>query len=348
MLTSSKIRAAIAAIFMIGAAPATFAQEFTLSFHQFQPAGALMPTQIFKPWMDRIATASNGRLKIEMVSGPDAAGNAAQLIGLAEDGTIDIAMSLTGYTPGRFIRSEVFELPFMMRDTAGTSLAFQKLIEEDFQHNEYASMKVLSGWVHSPGQFHTKRPITTLSDVAGQVLRSPTRIIGNLMTELGATPVNMPLPATRKALQDGTIEGSVLTWQVSPSLGLADLVANHTEFEGEESLYTATLVMVMNLDKFNSLPKDLQDILVSESGAKLSREAGQIMEDNDAAGRDIAVAKGNTIHSISESEISLWKAAAANVQITWADEAAISGIDGWDLLDYARETIAEMSTQGPS
>ena len=168
------------------------------------------------------------------------------------------------------------------------------------------------------------------------------------MTELGATPVNMPLPATRKALQDGTIEGSVLTWQVSPSLGLADLVANHTEFEGEESLYTATLVMVMNLDKFNSLPKDLQDILVSESGAKLSREAGQIMEDNDAAGRDIAVAKGNTIHSISESEISLWKAAAANVQITWADEAAISGIDGWDLLDYARETIAEMSTQGPS
>ncbi len=35
-----------------------------------------------------------------------------------------LSMTVVGYTPGRFPRTEVFELPFMMTNPIATSLAF--------------------------------------------------------------------------------------------------------------------------------------------------------------------------------------------------------------------------------
>ncbi|RPE71728.1 TRAP-type C4-dicarboxylate transport system substrate-binding protein [Pacificibacter maritimus] len=345
----SKIYTTAAMTIALGAPVTLNAQEVTLSFHQFQPDGSILAKNVFTPWIENVEAASDGRIKIEMSSGSAAAGNPAQLIGLAEDGTVDIAMSLTGYTPGRFIRSEVFELPFMMQGTVATSLAFQQLIEEDFQNNEYSTMHVLAGFVHSPGQIHTKDPVTSLDDIAGKDLRAPTRIIGNLLTELGANAVSMPLPLTGKGLSDGTINGTVTPWeQVRTTKGIVENVGHHTEFEGNESFYTATLVVVMNKAKYDAMPDDLKAILDAQSGMALSRLAATELQKGDAAGRALAVETGNPIYTIPTSDIAKWKSATTPVQITWADEAAISGIEGWGLLDYAREVIRETAIDNPS
>ncbi|MGB7286647.1 MAG: C4-dicarboxylate ABC transporter, partial [Salaquimonas sp.] len=127
------------------------AQEVTLRLHQFLPPQATVPAKILKPWAEGVTEASGGRLKFEHFDAMALGGRPPELMDQARDGVVDLSMTVVGYTPGRFPRTEVFELPFIMTDPVGTSLAFWDMVERDFQQNEYADLKVLGAWVHGPG-----------------------------------------------------------------------------------------------------------------------------------------------------------------------------------------------------
>jgi len=338
------LKTTAAGALVVGACPATaFAQDTMLRFHQFLPQVAPLPAAAFKPWGERLAAASGGRLRIQHFDAMALGGRPPQLLDQARDGVVDIAMSLVGYTPGRFPRTEVFELPFMMKNAIATSLAFQQMIEEDFAESEYADFKVLAGWVHGPGVIHSEHPIEKLEDMKGKTLRGPTRIINDLLSELGAVPVGMPLPATPEALSKGVINGTVIPWEVAPSIRLTELVSNHTEFGGQEALYSATLVMVMNKAAYERLPDDLREILDAECGAAMAQAFSQVMSDYDAPGRRTAVDAGNTIITMDGAEVARWKSASEPVVARWIAEMDAKGIDGRALIDRAKTLIDEKS-----
>ncbi len=333
---------ATAGALVLAAAP-SFAQDVTLRLHQFLPPAANLPKNMLVPWAERLKEASDGRIEIQMFDAMALGGAPNALLDQARDGVVDISMTLSGYTPGRFPRTEVFELPFMMSDPVATAVSFWQMIESDFQANEYADVKVLSGWVHGPGVIHTKDPVTRLEDMQGKTLRAPTRIITDLLGELGATAVGMPLPAVPEALSKGVINGTVIPWEVTPAMKLSELVTNHAEFGGTEALYTATFVLVMNQDRFDALPDDLKAIIEAESGEKLARFAGEVMFEYDKPARDIAAAAGNTITTLDDAETARWKEAAQPVYARWIAEMKDKGIDGQALIDEARAHIAANS-----
>ena len=276
------------------------AQEVTLRLHQFLPPQATVPARILRPWADSIAEATDGRLVIEQFDAMALGGRPPELMDQAIDGIADIVMTVVGYTPGRFPRSEVFELPFMMTDPIATSLAFQQMVEEDFQSSEYGDVVVLGAWVHGPGVIHTREGVSSLEDMEGLKLRGPTRIIIDMLSELGAEPVGMPLPAIPEALTRGVIDGTVIPWEVTPAIRLSELVTYHTEFSGDEALYTATIVTVMNRDVYDSLPEDLRAALDAASGEALRcarprhrRERGE-HHHHSRRGRSCALERGGS------------------------------------------------------
>ncbi|WP_339771185.1 TRAP transporter substrate-binding protein [uncultured Pseudosulfitobacter sp.] len=335
---------------LIGAAAAVamlpglaFAQEVTLRLHQFLPPVATVPAKILKPWGEELTAASDGRIVIQHFDAMALGGRPPELLDQARDGVVDLAMTVVGYTPGRYPRTEVFELPFMMKNPVGTSRAFWEMVETDFQESEYQDVKVLGAWVHGPGVIHTKDPVTKLEDMKGKTLRGPTRVINDMLSELGATPVGMPLPAIPEALSKGVVNGTVIPWEVTPSIRLAELVSNHAEFSGDEALYTATIVLVMNKAKYDALPDDLKAILDEKSGAALSTFAAEVMFEYDKPGRDIAVEKGNTIVQLDEAEVARWKEAAQPVVARWVADMDSKGIDGQALIDQAKGLIDKYS-----
>jgi TRAP-type C4-dicarboxylate transport system substrate-binding protein len=268
-------------------------------------------------------------------------GRPPELMDQARDGVADMTMTLVGYTPGRFPRTEVFELPFMMTDPRATALAFSQMVEQDLQNNEYRDVKVLGAWVHGPGVIHTADGVNRLEDMTGKTMRGPTRVINDLIAELGATPVGMPLPGIPEALSKGVINGTVIPWEVTPSIRLSELVTNHTEFGGSEALYTATIVLVMNRARYEALPDDIRAALDAESGDNLAAFAAEVMEAADAPGRAIAEAAGNTIVELDEAEVARWKEASQPVVERWIADMAERDIDGQALIDRARALIAE-------
>ncbi len=334
------LKTAAAAALALSLTPAAaFAQDVTLTLHQFLPPPATVPKHILKPWAKRVEERTGGKLKIEHFDAMSLGGRPPDLMDQAIDGVADIIMTVVGYTPGRFPRTEVFELSFMMTDPVATAKAFQEMVETDLQNNEYQSVKVLGAWVHGPGVIHTKTPLNKLEDLEGKKLRGPTRVISDLLGELGATPVGMPLPAIPEALSKGVIDGTVIPWEVTPAIKLSELVHNHAEFSGDEALYTATIVMVMNRDKYDSLPEDIRAAIDAESGQNLAEFAAQVMYDYDKPGRDIAVAAGNTITTLDEAEVARFKEKAQPVIARWIADMESKGIDGNALIEQAKALI---------
>jgi TRAP-type C4-dicarboxylate transport system substrate-binding protein len=135
------------------------------------------------------------------------------------------------------------------------------------------------------------------------------------------------------------VKGTVIPWEVTTAIRLSELVGNHTEFAGDEALYTAAIVLVMNKAKYEALPDDLKAILDAESGEKLSKFAAQIMWDMDAGARKIAEDAGNTITVLDEAEVARWKAASVPVVEQWIKDMGDQGVDGAALIEEAKGLI---------
>jgi len=314
------------------------AQEVTLRLHQFLPAQASVPKNILLPWIERVEAASDGRIEIQHFPSMQLGGKPPELYDQVVDGVADIVWTLPGYTPGRFPRTEVFELPFTMKEAEATSRAYWQLAEETMMDQDFKDVKVLALWVHGPGVIHSKDPIVSLDDLNGTKLRAPTRVTNQMFNALGATAVGMPVPAVPEALSKGVIDATVIPWELTNALKTSELVTNHTEF-GEQALYTATFVLAMNKDRYNSLPDDLKAVIDEMSGMELSASAGRQAVADDDAPRSATLDMGNTIIELSPEQIAEWKAAAEPIANDWVAEMDSKGLDGTGLRARALELI---------
>lgn len=338
-LAKLAMSAAVSAIGLAGTASTTLAADVTLRLHQFLPAQANVPKNILDPWADKIEAESGGRIEIERYPAMQLGGKPPELIGQVIDGVVDIVWTVSGYTPGRFPRAEVFELPFTMNDAETMSRAYWQLAEETMMDTDFADFKPLGLWVHGPGVIHSSTPITALSDLNGVKLRAPTRMTNKLFSNLGATPIGMPVPAIPEALSKGVVDATVIPWEVVGALKVNELVKNHTEFP-EEALYTTTFIFAMNKDKYNALPDDLKAVIDANSGLEFSAFAGKQMQADDAGPRSAAVDMGNNIITLTPEQAVEWKAAAQATIDEWTVEMDEKGLDGTGLQKRVGELMA--------
>ncbi len=315
------------------------AQEVTLKLHQFLPAQANVPKLVLDVWADKVEADSGGRIKVERYPSMQLGGTPPQLIDQAIDGTVDVVWTVVGYTPGRFPRVEVFELPFMMTNADATSRAYWDLFEKEMKDTDFKDVHIVGTWVHGPGVIHTKTPVAKLDDMKGLKLRAPTRIITGLLGELGATAVGLPVPAVTEALSKGVIDGAVIPWEVTTALKVPELVGNHTEFGGDNALYTTAFVLAMNKDRYESLPDDLKKVIDDNSGQEFSAFAGSTQASADGPARQIAVDRNNNIITLDADEVARWQEAAQPVYARWIEEVKAKGVDGQALIDEARALI---------
>lgn len=333
-----------ASLLLAGAPGASMAADVTLRLHQMLPPQASVPKNILEPWMARIQEESGGRIEVQHFPAMQLGGKPPELIDQAIDGVADIVWTLPGYTPGRFPRTEVFELPFVMTNAEAVSRAFWQLAEETMLDQDFKDMKVLGLWVHGPGLIHSKQPISSLDDLKGVKLRAPTRVTNDMFASLGATPVGMPVPAVPEALSKGVIDATVVPWEVTGALKINELVDNHTSF-GDDALYTATFVLAMNRATYDALPDDLKAVIDNNSGLELSAFAGKQMQLDDAAPRDDALAKGGVMIDLEPEEVALWKEAAIPTREKWIAEMDERGLDGSGLYQRALELIKANTAQ---
>lgn len=323
-----------AAALALGLAQPLAAQEVTLRLHQFLPETSFVPAQIIAPWADRIERDSNGRIKVQRYPSMVLGGKPADLVDQVVDGQVDVIWTLAGYTPGRFPRAEVVELPFMSKDSAATSRALWRMAQD---WPEFDDLHLLGIWVHSPGVIHSARPVRRMEDLRGMAVRAPSRAASMLLERLGAAPIGMPAPQVMEALSKGVIEAALLPWEVTSSIRVSELVKNHTEFP-DRAVYTAVEMIAMNKASYDRLPDDLKAVIDRASGEALSENTARLQQGADAPQRQAALDAGGEVIMLDPAEAARWQAEGAAVADDWA--AGAKGFDGPAALAEARATIA--------
>tara|TARA_R110002094_G_scaffold2238_2_gene9351 strand:- start:2090 stop:3127 length:1038 start_codon:yes stop_codon:yes gene_type:complete len=315
-----------------------FAQEVTLRMHQFLPPQANVPKLILDVWADKVEADSKGRIKIERYPSMQLGGKPPELMDQAIDGVADIVWTVVGYTPGRYPSTEVFELPFMVKDARAASSAYWQMFEKHMKDTEFKDVHILGTWVHGPGMLHTNKEVRSPDDMQGLKIRGGSRLVNELLEITGATPVGMPVPAIPEGLSKGVIDGTTIPWEVTSALKVPELVKNHTEFTGA-ALYDLTFVLAMNKDKYESLPDDLKKVIDDNSGLEFSIFAGGTQSDADGPARQAAVDMGNNIVTLNEEETQVWRDASQPIYDSWVAEMNDKGIDGQALIDEARSLM---------
>ncbi len=320
------------------------AQEFTLRLHQFLPMTDSVPREGLIPWGETIEEQSGGRIKIEYYPSMQLGGSPPALFDQARDGVADLIWTVLGYTPGRFPKSEVFEMPFLVTNAEATSRAFQRFVEENAM-DEFSEVKLIAVHTHGPGVFHTRSAVNALEDLEGMKVRGGSRVISAMLADLGAEPIGMPVPEVPQSLVTGVIDGTTIPWQVTLALRTSEIVTNHTEFTGDHGLYTQTFAFVMNRDAYERLPDDLKAVIDANSGIEWAGRFGAANDADDAVARQLAVDLGNTIRTLDAAETARWRAAAQTTIDTWFTEAQAAGFDGEALYARAVELVAEESAR---
>jgi TRAP-type C4-dicarboxylate transport system substrate-binding protein len=332
--------AAVAAAVVAG--PALAQQPVTLRLHQMLPPQATIPARALIPWAQKVEAESGGRIKVQLYHAMQLGGAPPQLFDQARDGVVDLTWTVLGYTPGRFPKTEVFELPFLTTTGEASSRAIQEYVEKHAA-DEFRSVKLIAVHTHGPGLFHTKTPVTGLESLRGMKIRGGSRIINNMLTKLGATPIGMPVPAVTESLSKGVIDGTTIPWEVAPPLKVHELVKNHTTFAGANGLYNSTFAFSMNRNAYDKLPADLKKVIDENSGIETAAMFGRAMDEGDKIGRDIAVKAGNNIVALDVAETQRWRRTAATVEADWIAEVKGKNIDGAQLAAEARALVAKHS-----
>jgi TRAP-type C4-dicarboxylate transport system substrate-binding protein len=318
------------------------AQERVLRFHHFMPEKSPQQLEIYQPWAERIARASNGRLKIEVAGGMRLGGAAGELISQVETHKVDIAFTLAGYTPGRFPRLEVFELPWIASSRASaTSQALYEFYER-YAREDAANVHMLAVWCQPSGVILSRNePMIRPANAAGRTVRIPSVVIGEVFRSLGAQTKLIPVPQVVKQFQDGAIESALFPYEIIPTLKLASLAPHITEFAGHRGLYTAVYLIAMNKDAYEGLPEEERKVIDAHSGATLSAELGRIWDDIEEVGRDAFAVAGGDVTFVKADDYEAWVRAGDPAIQDWKAKVGRAGIDGDKLIAAAKELVAK-------
>lgn len=315
--------------------------KVVLKVAHFWPATAMSQKKVLEPWCEKIATESAGKLSCQFYPAMQLGGTPAQLIDQVTDGVADIVWTLPGYTAGRFPSMEVMELPFMTVDGEKSSRVAWQMYEE-FGQKDFENVKPLAFNVHDRGQIHNNvRPITKLEDFKGLKMRAPTRLTNKTLEVLGATPVSAPMPSLSESMSKGVIDGYILPWEVVPTLKLHEMTKYHSEINSPDPvLYSTLFSIIMNKQKYDSLPDDLKKVIDNNSGAEFSASLGKAWDDEVVHARQQAVDAGNAINTISSDETNRIQDASQKVYTDWINEMNGKGYDAQAMVNRAKELIA--------
>ena len=319
---------------------AASAQEVVLRIHHFLPPQATIQAQFFTPWCDKLGKESGGRIKCQIYPAMQLGGTPPQLFDQARDGVADIIWTVPTYQAGRFLKSEVFELPFMAKNSEAGSPALWDYVQKN-SLDEFKGVKLIAMHLHDGALLHfANKEVKSIDDIKGLKVRSPTRIGAKFLAAVGAAPVQMPLPQVPESMSKGVIDGAMVPWEGVPPIKLQEIAKYHLDNSpGAPRMSNTIFVVAMNQAKYDSLPADLKKIIDANSGLEVSKMIGKAFDGTTEGGKKLAAANNGVFDVLSGAEYDRWEKATAGVVKEWIGDVAAKGGNGQALYDEAKALI---------
>ena len=301
---------------------AASAQEVTLRIAHWVPPTHPIQTMGIEPWAEAVTKASNGRIAFSIFPAQQL-GSAPDHYDMARDGIADITYVNPGYQAGRFPIYSLIEIPFQASNATGGAQAIHEWYAP-IAEKEMADVKFCLANPHDPGTFHSKKPILVPGDVKGLNVRPAHATMARFVSMLGGGPVQVPAPAAREALANGTAEAITFPWNSMWIFGIAEETSHHLDVP----FYLSAQLLLLNKESYNGLPDDLKKIMDDHCTPEWSRKFSEGWAENEASGRDRMIEDPkHTINVPTDEQMQMWREAAAPLLEQWKKEAAAAGAD---------------------
>ena len=310
------------------------AETVHLSYSCFFPPTHVQ-SKLAEEWCREVEKRSNGKIQIDYYPGGTLT-KAKQCYDGVVEGISDIGFSVLAYSRGRFPVMAAVDLPLGYRSgVAATAVA--NMVYEQFQPKEFDDVKVMYFHAHGPGMLHTKgKPVRALNDIQGLKIRA-TGNSAKVVEALGGTPVAQSMPEAYQSIQKGVVDGGMYPVETNKGWKMAEVVDYMSECYAPA--YTTTFFVVMNKDKWESLPADMQQVLTIVNKEWIDKH-GKAWDASDVEGRDFFLAEGNEIVPVAEAECANWKNAVAPMLEQYV--ASSAGIDGRAVLDFTIKALGDL------
>jgi len=249
-------------------------------------------------------------------------------------GTADIGCLCMAYQPGRFLVTNATSLPVGFPNAEVASLTLWDLYNK-YKPEGFAKVKVLTMFTCAPANIYAKVPVKNLDDLKGLQLRASGGV-AQVLKALGANAVGMPQSQTPEALQKGVVKGAASSLETLKDFKYAEMCKYVTMLNGP--IYP--FAVVMNMDKWNSLPKDVQAVF-DELGPQQAAWTGVYMDKHvESAMRWSKRKHGVKVFRLPKKEKAKWDSKLKPLVDKWIANAESKGLPAKaivsDIKDFAQ------------
>ncbi|MDZ4101132.1 MAG: TRAP transporter substrate-binding protein [Hydrogenophaga sp.] len=300
------------------------------------PSHTLSTSQ--KTWCDMLEKESTGRMKCNIL--PKGVVAAPGTFDAVRDGLADISYTVDGYTPGRFINTQVAEFPFLGNNAVATSVAYQRVYSKYFAPlGEHRGVKVLAVFTHGPGViFNSKKPVSSAAEAASLKFRIGGGNINELSKAMGWNTTLKAAPESFELLSTGVMDGTFFPDESIASFKLS-MIKHATAFPG--GLYNTSFVFMMNPAKYNALSAQDKAVIDKLSGEPAARLFGEGWDKVDAASRELQKTQGVTRITADKAFVKAVMDKQDYLETKWAASAQVKG------LKDPRKVLAEFRAEIP-
>jgi len=287
-------------------------------------------------WCEAVEKETRGSVKCNHL--PKAVSAPPGTFDAVRDGLADVSFTVDGYTPGRFVFTQLAEFPFLGDSSTATSVAYQRLYDKYFAPlGEHRGVKTLAVFTHGPGIIFTvKQPVTSAADAAKLKFRIGGGNINELSRLMGWNTTLKPATDSFELLSTGVMDGTFFPDESLQSMRLS-MVKYATTFPG--GLYNTSFVFMMNPARYNALKPEERAAIDKVSGEAATRLFAAGWDRTDAASREIQKTTGVQRQMASEAFVNEIKAKQAQLEDKWVAAAEARG------LKNARAVLAEFRAE---
>ena len=333
-----KIKFALTTIAVAAAASASAQTVFTASTW-VPPTHTLSVAQ--KDWCDALEKESTGRMKCNIL--PKAVSAPPGTFDAVRDGLADISFTVDGYTPGRFVFTQMAEFPFLGDNSMATSVAYQRVYNKHFAPlGEHRGVKVLGVFTHGPGIiFNSKKPVNSIADGASLKWRIGGGNINELTKLMGWNTTLKPATEAFELLSTGVMDGTLFPDESVASFKLS-MIKHATIMPG--GLYNTSFVFMMNPAKYNALSAQDKAVVDKLSGEYAARLFGADWDKvDDASINGAQKAQGVQRIKASDAFVAEVRSRQATLEDKWAAAAEGKGLkNAKEVLNEFRAEIAKI------
>ncbi|API93623.1 TRAP transporter substrate-binding protein [Virgibacillus pantothenticus] len=318
---------------------ASTSSEHHLIISHFLPGSHPIQTDVFQAIGNEMKEKSNGAISYDLYPA-NALGDAGSQYDMAVTGEVDIALSVHGYSPGRFPLVSILELPFFAESAAHGSEIMEHLYDEfPSIQNEHNDTIPLFLFTADPAQLVTKaEPIKSPEDVKGLRIRSPSPLANDILEVLGAVPVSMPMGDVYESMERGVIDGAMIPLEALYNYNLYE-VANYITIG---NFSTTPFFAVMNQDKYERLSESEKTIVQQATGIETAIKSGSVFDEDGKKGRKLAEDNGAQVYEVMGNNLAEWKEALDPIFDAWVNEMEKDGLPGGEIYQRALELKEEL------